>query len=176
MSKKLLICALCCCSVGANANDLSKQNNDEIVASFDLSGSEVWHGYFLPDDVYLVEQEDNDSQHYKLINHPPYIEQEGPVHRLVCDDRRTDENDQQDRCRDEFPHVHVNELKHVHYTDFIIASDYAQKVCEGYGSGVGTVFLGPSTFVEINDSANSHSYLYNLNQGLSFDCVVQAFR
>lgn len=174
MYKNLILMALVCGSASIKAEELKRAKDTTLVASFDMSGSELWHGYFLPDHILLIEQSTNNQDDFVYINHPSYVESDEPVHRLICDRGLPGEEDHEIMCKDEFPHVHINALKHVHFSDFFVANALASRVCETLGSGVVPLYIEPATFVDIDNNPNSsHEYLYNLSQGLTFDCVAQ---
>ncbi len=170
MNKKILLLALACCSTGVKAHDFTDTTGGTVVASFDLSGSELWHNFFLPNNILLAERVSGSQGEVECINHPRYVEQELPVHRVICTPGRNDgnnESDQQDRCTDDFPHVHLD--------DFKMALNFANNMCGSFGSGIAADFEEPATFVGIdNTPANSHHYYYNLRQGLKFNCVALA--
>lgn len=169
MNKIVLILVLVGCFMGVKAHDFADSSGGTVVASFDISGSELWHNFFLPKHILLAVQSSERQGDFKYINHPPYIEQELPEHRLVCELRRGDGNNQQDRCNDEFPHVH--------FDDFRMALRFANNMCSSYGSGIIPDFVEPATFVNVGiekTPASSHHYFYRLYQGLKFNCVLPA--
>jgi hypothetical protein len=167
MNKKILILALACCSTASNAHDFTDTTGGIVVASFDVSGAELWHSYFLPSHRLLAQPLADQQRGFKYINHPRYIQQSMPSHRLVCELRDQGGNDQQDRCNDEFPHVHID--------DFQMAMKFANDMCTAYGPSVLPEFEAPTTFVGFDLApASSHHYFYNLSQGLKFNCVALA--
>ncbi len=200
MKNKLVLLALSCCSSGIYAEELYK-NELTVVASYDLSGNELWDGYFSPDDIVLVEPLEEDHTQANYINHPPYNAQVGVVHRLVCDRGNEEEQTKVANasppvvigpsgprpCRHGFSHVHVNdpgqELRnkarknvpdHPHLSDYDLVSQFANRTCNEYDFDAVPFYYGPMSFVGINnESSNSHYFDYNLTQGVSFDCVLQ---
>jgi|GEM_PF-2234854 len=171
MNKKILLLALVGSFTGLKAHDFADTTGGTVVASFDISGSELWHNFFAPSHIYLVKQLSDRQENFKYINHPPYIKQELPEHRMVCETQRGGGNNQQDRCNDEFPHVH--------FDDFRMALKFANDMCSSYGAGIVPDFVEPTTFVNVGvdkTPASSHHYFYRLFQGLKFDCVLPATR
>ncbi|MCX7552280.1 hypothetical protein OS175_00190 [Marinicella sp. S1101] len=149
------------------AHDLANTSGATWVASYDLSGTEIWNGYFLPEYRLLAVPRGEDQRQYKFINHPPYNKQNLPAHRQVCELSGRPDNDAQDRCKDEFPHVHID--------DFKMALNLANDICASYGASVVPQFTGPGTFAGFdNTPALSHHYHYALAQGIQFDCVALA--
>ena len=161
----ILLLLLTCCTTAVKAHDFANTTGGTVVASFDLSGSDLWHSFFLPNNILLAQRAPDSQEEYRYINHPHYIKQELPTHRLVCVLEGDVGNDQQNRCSDEFPHVH--------FDDFRMALNFANDMCSSYGAGVVADFLQPTTFVALdNTPAASHHYFYSLSQGLKFDCVA----
>ncbi len=153
------------------AHDFTAPSGDIVVASYDVSGSEIWNGYFasplrlLAQPVTRIQQDI--EQEFVFINRPRYIKTQMPEHRMVCQLKEAggQGGNPDSRCRDEFPHVHVD--------DFKMALDFGNSKCQSHGSGVVAEFVGPNTFVGWDKQpADSHHYHYKLIQGLSFDCVA----
>ncbi len=169
MFKKII--TLCILHIGiyeVKAHDFTNSVGGTVVDSFDLSGSEIWHGYFLPENVLLAQPQINSQQQYHYINHPAYRPADIPTHREVCIKGPNGQGtDLHTGCKDEFPHVHID--------DFKMALDFANDVCNAYGPEVVPDFNEPTTFVGLGKTpAASHHYYYQLSHGLKFDCVALA--
>ena len=149
------------------SHDFIDSTGATVVASYDLTGTELWHGFFLKPNRFLAVPVEHNQREYKYINYPQYIQRPLPAHRLVCDLKGRPGNDDQDRCKDEFPHVH--------FDDFKIAMNHANELCGAFGASIVPSFQAPSTFVGIDLApASSHHYFYQLSHGLKFDCVALA--
>lgn len=166
--KKMVCLVMLACGVGTvQSHDFAGTAGGTVVASYDVPGSEIWDGFFASPSRFLAQPVDGNRWPYKYINHPRYIRQSLPVHRTVCELGDQSGNGDQDRCKDEFPHVH--------FDDFKIGLNFANDTCAGHGAGVVPKFNAPATFVNGADlPAASHHYYYMLEQGLQFDCVALA--
>lgn len=163
MKKLSGIFAILCGSVGVNAHSLDNTAGaTDVVASYELSGFEIWHSYFMDEHRKLVEVVDARRKIYRYIANPPYSKSDIPSHRSVCDDENFE--DELAGCADEFPHVHID--------DFKMGLQLGRDLCASYGSNVKVKFTGPASFTSdsLTPSASHHFY-YKLADGLSFDCV-----
>jgi len=170
MKYKTTLMAIMVAGMGINeglTHDFMDTTGATVVASYDLTGTELWHGFFMKPNRFLAVPINESQRHFRYINYPRYSEQTLPEHRLVCDLQGRPGNNDQDRCKDEFPHVH--------FDDFKIAMNHANELCAAYGASIVPSFQAPNTFVGYDQGpAASHHYFYQLSHGLKFDCVALA--
>ncbi len=71
MIKKITaVFVLCSCMAEVNAHDFTDSYGGTVLDSFDLSASDIWYGYFLPENVLLAQQLAHNQQRFIYINHP----------------------------------------------------------------------------------------------------------